>query len=62
VSTEYEPGKVYMHREQYNKLCSLMVTHTATGRKPITLWNGVHVVLDNTLPEGGWYIVPGVPQ
>lgn len=66
----YEPGKVYMHTTQYNKLFTLMRVRRGgfnfgSGRQdadgPPT-WNGVPVVLDNTLPEGGWYIVPGAPQ
>jgi len=44
-----------MHPTQYNKLCELMRVRVG---KPEPTWNGVPVVLDRKMPEGGWFIVP----
>ena len=63
VADNYTPGTIFMHPIQYNKLHSLMrVRHSSTADvdQQVTTWNGVPVKLDRSLPEGGWFIVPGL--
>lgn len=57
----YKPGTIVMHTRQYNKLCDadLIRVRTATGRKPELFWNGVPLVINDNMPPGGWFIVPG---
>jgi hypothetical protein len=55
---KWRPGDIVMHTKQYNRLCDLMRVRL-TGTKVQTEWNGVPVHLDNSLPESGWYLVPG---